>query len=125
MRKNLATFLSAAVLLTAVAQSAQAANADPGGTKGFFTGCCLGLRVGADYNDNGTGGREFLPWFLVGVCLGPRTQMDYSEGKEFHWREVARVIPYVGAVFMIWDGVDISGGKGRTDLQDRYGANYY
>jgi len=51
--------------------------------------------------------------------------MDYKDGKEFHWREIGRAVPYVNGIFMIWDGIDISGGKGRADLQDRYGAEYY
>ena len=125
MRKLVVTMLGAAMILSVAASSAQAMNADPGGAKGFFTGCCFGLRTGADYNDMGTGDREFTSWFLVGLCLGPRTAMDYKDGKEYHWREIGRAVPYVNAVFMIWDGIDISNGKGRADLQDKYGAEYY
>ncbi len=125
MKKGLGVLL-AAVMLTAVVVPFQAASAsEPGGFQGFLSGCCFGLRTGADYNDLGTGDRTFVSWFFVGLCLGPRTAMDYRDGKEFHWREVGRVIPYIGVVFAIWDGIDISGGKGRADLQQAYPGNYY
>lgn len=125
MNKTVIALVAAATLVAVAVPGAKAANMDPGGAKGFFTGCCLGLRMGADYNDTGTGDREFINWFLVGLCLGPRTAMDYQNGKDFHWREIARIVPYVGAVFAIWDGVDIANGKGRADLQTKYGMNYY
>jgi hypothetical protein len=122
MNKTMVTLIAVAMLLAIAAPNARA---EGSGVEGFFTGCCFGLRVGADYNDMGTGDREFLPWFLVGACLGPRTQLDYREGKDFHWREIGRAIPFVGAVFGIWDGIDISGGQGRADLQTAYGESYY
>jgi hypothetical protein len=122
MNKTMVTLIAVAMLLAIAAPNARA---EGSGVEGFFTGCCFGLRVGADYNDMGTGDREFLPWFLVGACLGPRTQLDYREGKEFHWRDIGRAIPFVNAVFMIWDGIDISGGQGRTDIQTAYGESYY
>ena len=122
MNKTMVTLIAVAMLLAIAAPNARA---EGSGVEGFFTGCCFGLRVGADYNDTGTGNREFLPWFLVGACLGPRTQLDYSEGKDFHWRDIGRAIPFVNAVFMIWDGIDISGGQGRGDLQTAYGESYY
>jgi hypothetical protein len=125
MRKTLMAVVVAVTVIAVAAPLAQAANSKPGGAEGFFTGCCFGLRVGADYNDLGTGDREFVSWFLVGLCLGPRAQMDYQNGKEFHWREICRLIPYIGGVFAIWDGIDISSGKGRVELQDTYGAMYY
>ncbi|MBT3293942.1 MAG: hypothetical protein HN919_12870 [Verrucomicrobia bacterium] len=123
MNKTMVTLIAAALLLAIATPHTSTAQA--GGAEGFFTGCCFGLRVGADYNDMGTGDREFMPWFLVGACLGPRAQLDYREGKDFHWREIGRAVPYVGGVFMIWDGIDIAGGKGRADLQTAYGENYY
>ena len=122
MNKTMVTLIAVAMLLAIAAPNARA---EGSGAEGFLTGCCFGLRVGADYNDMGTGDREFLPWFLVGACLGPRTQLDYREGKEFHWRDIGRAIPFVNAVFMIWDGIDISGGQGRADLQTAYGESYY
>ena len=122
MNKTMVTLIAVAMLLAIAAPNARA---EGSGVEGFFTGCCFGLRVGADYNDTGTGDREFLPWFIVGACLGPRTQLDYREGKDFHWRDIGRAIPFVNAVFMIWDGIDISGGQGRGDLQTAYGESYY
>lgn len=125
MSKMLAVAVAVVMGLTIFTSGVQASDSHPGGAQGFFTGCCFGLRTGADFNDQGTGDRNFLPWFLVGVCLGPRTAQDYAAGKDFHWREIGRAVPYVNIVFVIWDGVDISGGKGRADLQQTYGSNYY
>lgn len=124
MRKVLAMVMATVMVMSVAAPAVQAAG-ESSGAAGFFTGCCFGLRVGADYNDLGTGERDFLPWFLVGLFLGPRTAQDYRDGKDFHWREIGRVIPYVNIVFAIWDGVDIAGGKGRADLQQAYPGNYY
>ncbi len=125
MRKVLAMVMAAVMVMSVVAPAVQAAAGKSSGAAGFFTGCCFGLRTGADYNDQGTGSRDFLPWFLVGICLGPRTAQDYRDGKDFHWREIGRAIPYVGIIFYIWDGIDIAGGKGRSDLQQVYPGNYY
>jgi len=125
MKKVYGVLLAAVIALAAVVPSVQAASGKGSGFEGFLAGCCFGLRTGADFNDIGTGERSFISWFLVGLCIGPRTAMDYRDGKDFHWREVARIIPYVGVVFAIWDGVEISGGKGRNDLQQAYGAAYY
>ena len=125
MNKTLVTLAVAVAILACMAPLAQAANQDPGGFKGFLAGCCFGLRTGADYNELGTGSRDYIPWFLVGVCIGPRTAMDYRDGKDWHWREVCRIIPYIGICFAVWDGVDIMNGKVRSDLQTTYGVSYY
>lgn len=126
MKKVYAVLLAAMMILAvAVPNLKGASDSAPGGFQGFLSGCCFGLRVGADYNDSGTGDRSFLSWFLVGICLGPRTAMDYRDGKDFHWRDIGRAVPYVNFIFAIWDGVDISGGKGRGELQAAYGAVYY
>ena len=87
MRKVLAMVMAAVMVMSVVAPAVQAAG-EPSGAAGFFTGCCFGLRTGADYNDLGTGNREFLPWFLVGLCIGPRTAQDYRDGKDFHWPDI-------------------------------------
>lgn len=128
MRRVFGALLVAMMVLATVAPSIEAAAANrgtSGGFPGFLSGCCFGLRTGADYNDIGTGDRTFVSWFLVGLCIGPRTAMDYRDGKEFHWREVMRIIPWVGGIFAIWDGIDIANGTGRADLQQTYGAIYY
>ncbi len=83
MKKALFVALGIAVVLA----TAPMASAEGSGAQGFLSGCCFGLRVGADYNDQGIGDRDFTSWFLVGLCLGPRAQMDYKDGKDFHWRE--------------------------------------
>jgi len=121
MKKSVIKMAAVAVLLSVSAPAVMA----KGGFEGFLSGCCFGLRGGAEYNDQGTGQRNFLSWFLVGFCLGPRTQIDYAQGKDFHWREIGRVIPYIGVIFAIWDGVDGAGGRGRADLQQAYGASYF
>ena len=125
MRKKIVVAVMAAIMTLAILAPATTMAGEGSGAGGFFAGCCFGLRTGADFNDLGTGERTYLSWFLVGICLGPRTAMDYRDGKEYHWREIARVIPYVGGIFWIWDGIDISSGKGRSDLQETYGATYY
>ncbi len=125
MRRVYGVLLAAVIMMTAAVPFTQASTGEPGGFQGFLSGCCFGLRMGADYNDLGTGDRSFVSWFLVGLCLGPRTAMDYRDGKDFHWREIGRAIPYVGVVFAVWDGIDTSNGKGRADLQNTYGATYY
>lgn len=68
-----------------------------GGIGGFFVGCCLGLRVGADWN----------------------------EGKDLHWRDLVRFVPYVNYVFGIWDGIECAQGMTTPDLAQRYGSNFY
>ncbi len=125
MKKTLITLGVALMMAGTMTPLVQAANKEPGGFQGFLSGCCFGLRTGADYNDIGTGDRDFVSWFLVGFCLGPRTAMDYRDGKDFHWRDIGRVIPYVGIIFSVWDGIDIGSGKGRVDLQKAYGVSYY
>lgn len=125
MKKTLLTWVSILMILVVGTTVATAENTDPGGFKGFLTGCFFGLRVGTDYNDQGTGDRDFVSWFLVGCCFGPRAQMDYSHDKDIHWREICRLIPFVGGVFAIWDGIEIADEKGRDDLQSKYGTTYY
>jgi hypothetical protein len=51
--------------------------------------------------------------------------MDFRDGKDIHWRDICLLIPCVNVIFHVWDGVDISGGKGRADLQKAYGVSYY
>ena len=120
MKKVITGMLIAAFMLVSIAPS-QA----KGGAAGFFTGCCFGVRVAADYNTDGTGERDFLPWFLTGFCLGTRTQMDYADGKSIHFRDWAPLIPYAGVIFSIWNGVDGANGTTRADIAEQYGSSYY
>ncbi len=122
--KKIAAFVAIATAMAVTTPATRAANPDAGGIKGFLVGCCFGMRTSADYNENGTGGRDFLTWFLTG-CLGGRTQMDYEKGKSVYWREIARIVPYVGVIFQIWDGVEGAQGMTRSAYQQSLGASYF
>ena len=62
---------------------------------------------------------------LVGCCFGVRTAGAYNEGKQLHFREWGRIIPYVGVVFAVWDGIEGAQGITTGQLQQNYGAVYY
>jgi hypothetical protein len=96
MKKTLACLMIAMLVLLAVAPAASVA-AGRGGFMGFIAGCCFGVRAGSAYND----------------------------GKELHFREWCTIIPYVGVVFSIWNGIDSAQGKTTADLAGQYGATYY
>lgn len=124
MKKSIAGFLAALMVLATAAPIAQAAE-DTGGVKGLLAGCCFGIRGAADYNTDGIGNREYVPWFLVGCCLGGRTQIDYVDGKSIHWRDWTPLIPYAGIVFHIWNGIDGFNGTTRGDIAETYGSTYF
>jgi len=63
--------------------------------------------------------------FLVGCCFGVRTAGEFNSGKELHFREWARLIPYVNLVFVVWDGIDGAQGVTTYSLQQTYGAQFY
>jgi hypothetical protein len=98
MKKVIACLLIAAFVLVGVIP-AQAAGpgAGRGGLMGFIAGCCFGLRAGAAYND----------------------------GKEIHWREWVMLVPFVGFVVAIWNGIDGANGVTSKDYAAQYGAMYY
>ena len=95
--KKLIAGLMVALVLGSATLPAMAINEQRGGVMGFIAGCCFGLRAGAAYND----------------------------GKEIHWREWVKLIPYVNIVFAIWDGVDGTNGMQTKDYATKYGAIYY
>jgi hypothetical protein len=98
MRKFIALSLAALTLGLSAMPAAQAAPAPGrGGIVSFFVGCCFGLRTGAAYN----------------------------EGKDIHFREWCLLIPYVGVVFAIWNGIDGANGVTRADLNTKYPGNFY
>jgi hypothetical protein len=97
MRKMIVAMLMAVMLMTTVASAAAPTGSGRGGFMGFIGGCCFGLRAGAAYND----------------------------GKEIHWREWVRLIPFVGLVVGIWDGIDCANGRTTSDFGSQYGAMYY
>ena len=81
------------------------------------------LTLGAvDVSAQGRGG---FMGFIAGCCFGPRAAGAYNEGKELHWREWCRLIPYAGVVFAVWDGVDGLNGRTTADFAAEYGAMYY
>ena len=63
--------------------------------------------------------------FLVGCCIGPRSAAAYNEGKDLHWTEWARLIPYVGWVVGIINGIDAFNGMDTADMVKTYGSQYY
>ncbi|HOU21266.1 MAG: hypothetical protein KBC66_04425 [Kiritimatiellae bacterium] len=99
MKKLIAGLMVGLMVLAVTAPAADAAakGAGRGGFVGFIAGCCFGIRSGSAFND----------------------------GKEIHFREWCRLIPYVNIVFAIWDGVDGAKGTTTADLASQYGATYY
>ena len=84
------------VLATSV-PSARAVNTARGGFMGFIAGCCFGIRAGSAYN----------------------------EGKEIHWREWVMLVPVVGLVVSVWNGMDAANGMTSSDYAAKYGSVYY
>ena len=96
MKKIVASLMIALFVMMAIAPAASAAD-EKGGFLGFIVGCCFGVRSGAAYND----------------------------GKDLHWREWALLIPFVGWVVAIINGVDGMNGMTTKDMAAQYGANFY
>ncbi len=96
MKKIIAGSLIASILATTAVQAA-ALNNGRGGVGGFFVGCCLGLRTGAQWN----------------------------EGKDLTGRELCRFIPVVSYFVGIWDGIDTAQGRTTVELQKLYPGNFY
>lgn len=98
MKKLMVVLVVGLLLSTAFSPCVMAAQGQGrGGVMGFIAGCCFGVRGGAAYND----------------------------GKEIHWREWCRLIPYVNIVFAIWDGIDGVNGTTSADYAQKYGSTYY
>ena len=85
------------VIVCGMATSAPAMNEQRGGVMGFVAGCCFGIRSGAAYND----------------------------GKEMHWRQGVRLVPFLGVFFALWDGFDGANGFQASDYAKKYGTIYY
>jgi len=96
MKKIVAITLVAALIMTGMATTTFAGEGR-GGFMGFIAGCCFGIRAAGDYN----------------------------EGKEVHWREWVLLIPYLGIVFALWNGIDGAGGKTTSEYASEYGSVYY
>ena len=96
MKKIIACGLAALMLGMSTGNSF-AINENRGGLMGFIAGCCFGIRAGGEYN----------------------------EGKEVHWREWIGLIPFVGIVVAIWNGVDGANGMSTSDYAKKYGSAFY
>ena len=70
-------------------------------------------------------GRGGVAGFLVGCCFGVRTAGQFNAGKDLHFRDWGRIIPYVGTIFAIWDGIEGAQGTTTSNLQASYGAQYF
>lgn len=94
--KFMAGLMVVLMLLLVVAPAASAADGR-GGFMGLIAGCCFGIRAGNAYND----------------------------GKDLHFREWCTIIPWVGFVFQIWNGIDSAQGKTTANLASEFGSTYY
>ncbi|MDD2239041.1 MAG: hypothetical protein PHO14_09810 [Kiritimatiellae bacterium] len=94
--KIIASLLVVMMVFLCCAPAVSAGNG-PGGFMGFLVGCCFGIRSGAAYND----------------------------GKALHWREWGMIIPFVGIVVAIMNGLDGMNGMTTADMAAQYGANFY
>lgn len=63
--------------------------------------------------------------FFIGCCFGPRVGTEWNEGADMHWREWAPIIPYVGIIFSIWNGIDCADGMTAHEFAEQNGANWY
>jgi len=97
MKKTLILLIAVILSFNVFAQNAVAAEKGRGGAMGFIAGCCFGIRSAGAYND----------------------------GKEIHWREWVQLVPFVGFVFAIINGVEGSQGITTADLAAQYGSTYY
>lgn len=95
--KIVALFLVMVMALFAFAPAGVAAERNTGGIESFLIGCCFGIRSAAAHND----------------------------GKDLHWREWIRIIPFANIVGMVFDAVDGMNGMTNKDLADAYGSNFY
>jgi fructose-specific phosphotransferase system IIC component len=98
MKKTICSLLAATTLMGSIASTVHAAPAaGRGGIGGFVIGCCFGLRSVSAWN----------------------------EGKDLHFREWALIIPFVGTVIAIWNGIDGANGVTSKDLAAQYPGNFF
>lgn len=95
MKKLIAILMTGALLSTATVSTA--APEGRGGLMGFIAGCCFGIRSGGAYNS----------------------------GKEIHWREWGRLIPFANIILAVWDGIDGANGMTTSDYAKKYGSAFY
>ena len=70
-------------------------------------------------------GNNGLAAGIIGCCFGVRSAAAYNDGKDLHWREWIRVIPFISIVGVVFDAVDGMNGTSTSDLATQYGSNYY
>lgn len=63
--------------------------------------------------------------FVVGCCFGVRAAGAYNEGKDLHWREWGLIIPFVGWVVAVLNGIDGANGMTTSDFAKQFGSHYY
>jgi hypothetical protein len=97
MKKTLILLTAVMLSLGVFTQTSVAAEKGRGGAMGFIAGCCFGIRTAGAYND----------------------------GKEIQWREWVLIVPVVGFVFAIINGVEGAQGITTADLAAEYGSTYY
>jgi len=90
-----------------------------------FVASTLLLAVPMQAQAQAASGRGGPIGFVVGCCFGVRTAAQWNEGKDLHFRDWGRIVPYVGAVFAIWDGIEGAQGTTTATLQTTYGLQYF
>ena len=63
--------------------------------------------------------------FIAGCCFGPRAGAAYNDGKSLHWKEWTQVIPVVGLIVGIMNGIEASNGMDSSDYAKQYGSIFY
>lgn len=69
--------------------------------------------------------RDGLSGLLVGCCFGIRTAGQFNSGKDLHFRDWGRLIPFVGIVLAVWDGMEGAQGVTTDNLATQYGSQYF
>lgn len=69
--------------------------------------------------------RDGVSGFVVGCCFGIRTGGQFNEGKDLHFRDWGRLIPFVNIALAVWDGIDGAQGITSKDLAQQYGESYF
>jgi len=87
----------------------------------LFAGFCPTKAEAADTRREPGG----APAFLIGCCLGLRVGLEWNEGADVHWREWCSLIPGVSAVMAVWSGIDCANGMTAHQWAEQNGANWY
>ncbi len=63
--------------------------------------------------------------FLFSVDGDVVVAPEWNDGAELHWREWTPLIPYVGFIFSVWNGLDCYNGMTAHQWAEKNGANWY